>query len=124
MAQELQRLASGRRDRLVEIQEWIGEDVGESGMPVPQFRTLCRVRAQREDVQAPERFTEGFVSDQMSARVWSNWVVPYRADYDPELEQVPKKRRLIYKGREYDIVDSSPIDRKKGVRFTTLAKVG
>jgi hypothetical protein len=42
---------------------------------------------------------------------------------DPDLLDVPKRRRLVYKGRTYDIVAAGQIGRNEGVELLTLAKV-
>ena len=49
---------------------------------------------------------------------------PYRADMDPDLIDVPKVRRLLYKGRVYDIVAATLLSRQEGVEVETLAKPG
>lgn len=40
---------------------------------------------------------------------------------DPDLVDVPKKRRLSYQGRIYDITSASVEGRKEAIRLTTLA---
>jgi hypothetical protein len=46
----------------------------------------------------------------------------YRADMDPELIDVPKKRRLKFQGRVHNIVHAEHVGRKDGIELTTSAQ--
>jgi head-tail adaptor len=124
MAKSLKdRAASGRRDFYIDVQQ-VTDSIGTEGEPVETWATLVSIWASREDVDAPERFTEGMVMNQMSARAWMKWVGPYVPALDPLLVDVPKRARIMHEGRSYDIASANPIDRKAGVIFLTLSKAG
>lgn len=109
----------GERDRLVVIQQ-LSESVGGSGFPVETWSTLATVAMYKKDQKGSERFTAG----QLTGRAYTMWEMGYRADCDPELIDVVKKRRLLYQDRVYDIEDASQIGRKDGIEFVTLSKIG
>lgn len=110
-------LESGRRDRLVTIQQ-LTETDSDSGMPVETWTDLVSsMPASKEDVSGRERF----VSSQESARFDTRWVINYRADMDPELVDVPKVRRIVYSGRAHDITSATHLGRKDGIELMTLA---
>ena len=67
---------------------------------------------------------EVWKTDQLSAAADTKWTMPYRADLDPDLVDVAKTRRLVYKERVYGITGAKLIERKAGVVMETLAKVG
>jgi len=118
---------AGTRNRRVTIKRLV-ETRGQSREPIEDFsNTLCTLYAKREDVDAPERFTEGVVLDQMSARAWMKWTIPYRTDMDPLKVQVPKERRLEFDGRVYDIAGATLNETARGaieIVLLTLTKAG
>lgn len=124
MAKSLKdRAASGRRDFYIDVQQ-VTDSVGTEGEPVESWATLVSIWASREDVDAPERFTEGMVMNQISARAWMKWVTHYVSALDPLFVDVPKRARILYQGRSYDIAASTLIGRNAGVQFLTLSKAG
>lgn len=110
---------AGERDRVVTLQQ-LTESVGGSRFPVESWSTLATVYARREDISGRERM----VMDQSSAPFDCRWEIPYRTDMDPDEIDVPKKRRLVYKGRSYDIVAAAMIGRYDGIELTTLSRNG
>jgi head-tail adaptor len=118
-------VASGKRKTLVTVQQ-LAESKGVSRFPVETWTALCSVWAHREDQPAPRRFREDFKADQLSALNETKWHLPYRADYDPDRIAVPKNRRLLSKGRVYDITSASVIEETIGgkqIQIMTVAKV-
>lgn len=115
------RLAAGQRTRRVTIQQRSATDAkGASGRPVETWTTLAVEYMSRMDLRADERFAQ---TSQLSAFTDTQWHMPYRADMDPELVNVPKLRRLSYEGRIYDITTATRIGDKQGIELTTLAQV-
>src|SRR5688572_13572459 len=111
--------SSGQRDRLVTIQQ-ITQSAGSSGFPVETWTDLETVwMSKRERVSQEE-----FQAHQLSAPVETRWEAPYAADWDPDLVDVPKVRRLVYQGRTYDIRHAEHVERELGVAFLTLARHG
>ena len=110
---------AGERDRQITIQQ-LTESVGGTRFPVESWSTLATVFARREDLGGRERF----MAHQLSAPYDTRWEIPYRLDMDPDEVDVPKKRRLVYKSRTYDIVSASMIGRYEGVELLTLARNG
>lgn len=111
--------ASGARDRLVTIQA-MAASVGSSGFPVETWTDLSAVWASRMDARGGERYR----ADQLSAPFDTRWEVPYSAEWDPELVEVPKVRRLVHEGRAHDIVWAEQMGRKQGIALMTLARQG
>ncbi len=114
------RLQSGRRDRLVTIQQRSATDSADatSGEPVETWTTLvAQMPASRMDSGGAERFR----ADQQSARFDTEWEINWRDDMDPDLIDVPKLRRLLYETRPYDIVACYEVGRRAGLRLQTLA---
>lgn len=106
----------GERDRLVTIQQ-ATDSTASSGEPIVTWSTLTTAFMKRIDASGRERF-QAF---QISAPYDTRWEMPYRADMDPDLVNVPKLRRLLYKGRCYDIVHAAVINRQDGIELSTLA---
>lgn len=113
-------MESGERDKQVTIQ-FLTESVGSSRFPVDDWTTVPSITmwASKRDLGSRERFA----ASQLSTPADVRWEINYRADMDPDVIDVPKKRRLVYKGRTYDIVSASQIGRNEGVELLTLAKV-
>lgn len=118
MAQRIAPMEAGERDRLVTLQQ-LTESVGTSGFPKETWTTLVSdMPAARFDLRQAEKFR----ASQLSAPYDVRWEINYRADMDPEIVDVTKKRRLVYRGREHDIVGASMIGRKDGIELLTLAR--
>ncbi len=112
---------AGARDRRITIQQRTTTDQADSsGTPneVGTWTTLVHAYAQKLVIGGRERFD----AEQRSAPYDTRWRIGYRADMDPELvDSVQKLRRIVYKGRIYDIVDAQLIDRRDGVDLLTLS---
>jgi len=109
----------GERNRLVTIQQVTdGQDT--EGAPTESWATLTQAWAAKMDLTGRERLA----AEQMTASYDTRWQIGYRADMDPELVDVAKVRRLIYQGRNYDIVAASMVGLREGIELYTLAKVG
>lgn len=108
----------GHRDRRVLIQQRSAQAVDAAGAPIDgTWTTLATEWMAREDVTGRERL----IADQLAARYDTRWLMPYRDDMDPEIEDIPTTRRLVYHGRAYDIVAASLVNRHEGVELMTLA---
>lgn len=111
------QVAAGRRTRLVTIQQ-LTESKGASGFPVESWTLLINVMASKDDQVGQERYA----AQQLSSPFDTTWQLPYLAGLDPELLNVPKKRRLVYQNRVHDIVSASPIgELHRGIELRTLA---
>lgn len=111
----------GQRDRYVTVQQTPAETPG-GGFPVEAWTTLGKIWLQRVE-QITIRSDESFKADQLSASSYEKWECDYRADMDPDLLDVPKRRRILYLGRIYDITSARQIGRKEAIELVTLAKV-
>lgn len=109
-------LNAGAMDREVTIQA-LTDGAGTSGFPVETWADLCTVWMQRMETRGSERFRAA----QLSAPIETRWQMHYTAEMDPDLVDVPKKRRLVYSGRVYDITSATALDRQVGIELMTLA---
>ena len=116
MARRQVPLESGELDRRITIQQR-AEGLGSSGFPEPVWTDLATVYASKQDATATERFA---ANQQAAARFDSRWETPYRTDIDPDIVDVPKNRRVVYRGRTYDIVSASMIGMRQGVELMTI----
>lgn len=111
-------VGSGHRDRWITVQA-LTETQDASHYPVESWATLTQVWAAKTDLRGLERFV--FSADQQSAPYDTRWEIPYRPDMDPELVEIPKKRRLVVRGRVHEIVAAEEVGRKRGVLLMTLS---
>lgn len=114
-------IESGSRDKLVTIQQRPASDAGgTTGFPVDSWTDLGTEWMSKRDVSGSERMAGA----QMSAVIDSEFELPYRADMDPDLLDVPKTRRLRYAGRVYDIVRPIKAPREDGenIRLITTTQ--
>ena len=115
---------AGTREALVTLQQ-VAETPAPSGMPV---KTPTGVEyslwASRNDLTSSGWSRERVVSDQVSARLETEWRLPYRPEIDPSLVDVPSTFQMLYLGRAHDIVIASVIGRNDGVLLTTTVRVG
>lgn len=120
MAFRVAPLEAGERDKQVTIQ-FLTEATGSSRFPKDDWTMLPSITmfASKRDLGGRERFAAAQLSTPADLR----WEINYRADMDPDVIDVPKKRRLVYKGRAYDIVSASQIGRNEGIELLTMAKV-
>jgi hypothetical protein len=117
----LQAGAAGVRDRFVSIEGIRELTVGESGFPGEDWRELECTWMSREDVFGTERFNQ---PDQEIASGQTRWVCAYRPCLDPEQFDLAHTRRLVYKGRTYDILHAVPLGRERLISMLTLARTG
>lgn len=109
--------ASGARDRWVTMQA-LTESKGPSGFPVESWDDLTSFWAAKQESGGRERL----LAAQLTSSYDAILELPYSEQWDPELMDVPKKRRLVMHDREFDIVFAEQIGRKRGVRVMTLAR--
>jgi head-tail adaptor len=98
-------MAAGERNRIVTIQQ-LTETVGVSEFPVEDWTTLvAAMPVSRQELSAREAMAQGQVAAGQQVR----WEMNYRLDMDPELIDVPAKRRLLVQDRVHDILSASVI---------------
>ena len=115
---------TGQRDKHVTIQQ-LTESRGSSGFPVESWTTLVSVFMAREDVGGDvSSRRERFVADQQMAIADTRWTLLFRDDMDPEAIDVPKTRRLLYRGRPYNITAARPVGRRDAIELLTQSSVG
>lgn len=111
----------GERDRAVTIEQLNEGIATTSRMPTEGWTTLVTpVWMRRLDLRQNERFN----GEQQSAPAETQWEMGYRADMDPELVDVVKRRRLRYQGQIYEITSGSHIGRREGIELLTLINGG
>lgn len=107
----------GERDQPVAIQQR-AVTKGPSGFAVESWTSLALlVWMRRDDLKGHERF----VAHQVSAPAETRWELGYRADMDPEVVDVTADRRLVHRGRVYDITHGSLIGARQGIELMTRA---
>lgn len=112
-------LSAGQRDKAVRIEQ-LTASVGGTRFPVETWTLLIAVQyMSKTDLRANERFA----ADQLAASTETLWEMDYVVEMDPDLVNVPAKRRLVYMGRIYNITAASTIGAKRGIELMTLAKV-
>jgi hypothetical protein len=90
--------------------------VSGSGFPIDAtWADLATVAMAREDVEATERERAA----QEQAQQYTQWAMPYMPEMDPERVDVMKLRRLVYAGRQYDILGAAAIGRAQGIAILT-----
>lgn len=116
---------AGTRDKLVTIQGRPAADtVDGSGVPIDPFSDLPpKVWMSKEDVTAQQRYAETSAANQLGARLYTQWQMPYRSDMDPDVTDVQKLRRLVYRSHTYDIIHAAVLQRPdgRGIQLFTLA---
>lgn len=111
-------LSAGALDREVTI-EAVSE--AESGYPTETWHVLDHgVWMSRQDLRGNERFAAA----QTAASFTAKWQCHWREDMDPDTVDVPKTRRLLYRGRIYDIVQAVEVGRREGILLMTIAAPG
>lgn len=94
---------SGCRTRFVTIQQLT--ETAPDGFPIETWTALgSKTWMELTAMSGAERFG----ANQLSAKVDAHWIMPYQPNMDPELVDVPKKRRLLVFGRVHDIVSAQP----------------
>lgn len=107
----------GLRDRRILVQQLTETAEATSGAPQETWTPLCQMWARRTDAGDTERFT----AQQIVAQVQTVWEVNYRADLDPELVDVAKRRRIIANGQIHDIVQAAQAERRDVLLLATIA---
>lgn len=112
---------SGKRDRRIVLQQ-LTEGQGGSGFPIETWQDLATVWANKFE-PPPFFHYEKFVPDieQEIASYETIWTIPYMESMDPELVEVPKKRRIIVKNRVHDIVAAQEVGRRRAIQLSTVA---
>lgn len=115
----------GERDKAVAIEQ-LNEQTADSGFPVEPWSTLKSPVWMRKMDAAPQgaRSRERVTADQIAAFYETQWEMGYMGEMDPELVDVPTKRRLVYQGRVHQIVAASLIGRREGIELLTVAGSG
>jgi head-tail joining protein len=112
---------AGERDKPVLIEQLPSTDVDDAaGAPndIDNWTTLERlVWMKRRDFSGAERFR----ADQVSSSISSVWEMPYQPTMDPDIVDVPKLRRLVFRGRTYGIVAARVVGPNEMIELTTLA---
>ena len=108
-------LSAGALDREVTIQQ---QTEATSGFPTETWTELeSGVWMSKQDMRGNERFRAA----QLSANFDTRWELQWRDDMDPDYLDVPKTRRLSYRGRIYDIVAAVELGRREGIALFTIA---
>lgn len=100
----------------VTIQQ-LEESTASSGFPKEGWTDLCQAWMSKRALYSTETFKAG----QASAPAKLVWMLLYRTDVDPDAVDVPKRRRLLYRGRTYDITAAETIGSQDAIVLTTLA---
>lgn len=112
-------LNAGTLDREVEIQQLTESTT--AGYPVETWETL-------DDLvwmsKVDTRGREAFRGAQLSATYDTRWEMHWREDMDPDVIDVPKMRRLLYRGRVHDITAAIELGRQEGIALLTIANMG
>lgn len=111
----------GQRDALILIEK-LSESQGDSNFPTESWVQAVQVWASRDYVTLDERVQ----SSQLMASAVVRFEVPYSYDIDPDVFDVPNKRRVNFKNRIYNIIAAEMRPRSEGrsIVLTTQAKVG
>lgn len=112
-------LDPGERDRVVTIQA-ATHTVDASTFPTATWADMATAYMAVTTLSGREQFRQG----QTSAAADTRFEMPYASTMDPDTVDVPKDRRLVYRGRTYDIVAASMIARKAGIELMALSRVG
>lgn len=112
--------STGEKDRYVTIQKMTESRDATTKAPVETWSTLGHSYMSMRPMRGSERFT----AEQMSAAGNTEWEMDYRADMDPELLDVPKTRRLQFRGRTYDITSANHEGMRRCIALHTLVKAG
>lgn len=94
------------------------EGADASGAPSESWDALTTVWMTRRSVNGGR---ESFQANQLSGALVTQWTMRYLDTMDPDQVDVVKKRRLLYLGRVYDIVQAELLDRRVGILLRTLA---
>lgn len=113
------KVAIGQRHHEITIQMFI-DTTTDSGYPIEDFVNLATLFAAREPLMT-QGSAERFNAEQVSARSFDRWTMPYLAAIDPDVQQVAKMR-LLHLGFAYDIVEAHTINMRAEIVMTTMVK--
>lgn len=107
--------SSGGRDRKIRLQQLV-QSTGPSGFPIESWVDLATVWANKLD--SPLFFNrESYFNNQELASYETTWTIPYLESMDPELVDVPARRRVIVKDRVHDIIAAGEVGRRMGIQM-------
>ena len=101
---------AGKRDKLITIKRLV-EGLSDSNYPTERFGQPSQAWASREYVTLDEQFR----NNQTKASAMERWEIPYSADMDPDLVDVPKKRQIVFKDRVRNIIAAEMLPRESGM---------
>ena len=107
----------GQMDRLVTIQQATETRDATTRAPKLTWSNLGTAFMAVRPAQGHERFT----ANQLSAASENVWETHHRTDMDPYAIDVPKYRRLSYRGRTHEIVRAETDGLNDGLRLYTIA---
>jgi len=107
----------GHMDRLVTIEQGVASRDATSKAPTMTWTTLGTAYMEAK----PFRGRERFAANQLSAAGDTVWHTHHREDMDPEAIDVPKYRRLVYRGRTHEIVSAVHVGMRDGLELVTIA---
>jgi hypothetical protein len=113
------RVAIAARHHEITIEMFI-DTTTDTGYPIEDFVPLVTLYASREPLMT-QGSAERFNADQVSARAFDRWTMPYVAAIDPDVQQVAKMR-LVYQGFRYDIVEAHTLNMRAEIVMTTMVK--
>jgi len=114
--------STGQRDCHVRIEGCVDDKGARSGYPTKRWTEMPPMVYMRKEAELrSDRSAERYEGDQVTARLYTKWTMPYRADCDPDRVDVQKLRRLIYEGRQYDVINGVHTLRGREIELTTLA---
>jgi head-tail adaptor len=116
-------ISVGQRDKLVTIQS-LTDSVDATGAPVQVWATFGSAWMQRRVPIGRRSGDERFTADQLTAPEHAQWEMVKQSNMDPEVVDVTKLRRLLYRGWTYDIVAAEILQREEGesIVLTTLGR--
>lgn len=115
------RASAGQRDHLIAMVKQVDSVASGSGYTKKTDSTRYEFFAERIDMWSQERVVGG---PQVSARMETQWKMPFRDEIDPETVDVPGSFKLVQGSRTHDIIGAQRIGRKVGVLITTTSRVG
>lgn len=107
----------GQMDRLVTIQQGVESRDATSKAPKITWSTLGTAYMAARPARGRERFT----AEQLSASGDTVWHTHFREDMDPEIIDVPKYRRLRFRGRTYEITSAVHVGMREALELVTIA---
>lgn len=111
---------AGARAWIVTIQAG-ADGTDESGFPIFVWSDLAQVPAKRTQGSA----SEVYAATGEAARIVVDWAINYRADCDPDLVDVSKERRVLYRGRVHDVIAGNVTGPgRAGIVLSTVAVPG